>query len=93
MNLKNLAMISFVENKIKRNTMVAYVYDDNINQKIDIQKKIIPIRRGKSLMKSIQKVYPDVFIETKMKKDSVLINKPIYERMICNLQHTYTAGV
>lgn len=88
MKTKNLAMVTFVPNYLKRKVMIQYTYDNNLRQEINIERKIIPLRRMKSYMNIILKVYPDVFEKTKVAGNNTLINKPIWDRMICNLQHT-----
>ena len=87
MKTKDLAMINFVESKLKGKVMIRYVYDDNINQQVTLITKHIPLKRKKSYTNLILSVYPNLFKEGKVNGVYSLINTKILDRLLCNLNH------
>ena len=88
MKTKNLAMVTFVPNYLKRKVMVQYTYDNNLNQEIEMERKIIPLKRKESFVNLLLKMYPNTFEKTKINGNETYIQKPVFDRMISNLQHT-----
>lgn len=91
LDIKNLAMVKFKRLLFKRQYRVVFIYDDNVGCRVVMDEAHIKIKDHDLLISNILDVINSIR-DTKCKviksfMNTVLINIPIYERMVSNINH------
>lgn len=90
-NGKQLAMVSFVNELLRKDVMIQFVWDNNLTQQVEMENQHISKKSYKECVentrKELNKEYPDCIIEHKEGSVLSFMNYPVYNRMISNIQH------